>query len=321
MQTTNEVIISVDDLHKTFSNKVEAVKGISLAINRGEIFGLLGPNGAGKSTTINMIVGLLEPNSGTVSIYGEKIKARSKIVKEKVGIIPQELIMWQFLTVEENLHFLADIYKVPKQISKERIDKLIKKIHLEEKKKELVKNLSGGLKRRLNIIMALVHDPEIIICDEPTPGLDPQSRLLVWDFLEELCKQQGKTLILTTHFMDEADHLSDRIAIMDNGKLLVMNTAEELKNSLGKGDILEFNINDTTKSEELRKGLNNYDETLNIITLGEIVIIRGLGLIQKIPSILNKVEEFNLTISDMKIRKTTLEDVFIDLTGKQLREE
>ena len=321
MQATNEVIISVDNLQKTYSNNIEAVKGISLAINKGEIFGLLGPNGAGKSTTINMIVGLLEPTAGTVSIYGEKIKARSKIIKEKVGIIPQELILWQFLTVEENLYFLADIYKVPKEISKVRIADLIKKLHLEEKKKELVKNLSGGLKRRLNIIMGLVHDPEIIICDEPTPGLDPQSRLLVWDFLEELCKQQGKTLILTTHFMDEADHLSDRIAIMDNGKLLVMNTAEELKNSLGKGDILEFTINDTTKSEELRKGLNFYDETLNIITLGEIVIIRGLGLIQKIPSILNKVEEFNLTISDMKIRKTTLEDVFIDLTGKQLREE
>ncbi|MFW9930791.1 MAG: ABC transporter ATP-binding protein [Candidatus Thorarchaeota archaeon] len=321
MEILNGSIITVDNLYKTYPNGVEAVRGISLDINHGEIFSLLGPNGAGKSTTINMIVGLLEPTSGTVSIYGEKIKARSKIVKEKVGVIPQELIMWELLTVEENMHFLANIYGVPKEIAEKRIDHLINRIHLEEKRKELVKNLSGGLKRRLQIIMSLVHDPEIILCDEPTPGLDPQSRLLVWEFLEKLCKDEKKTIILTTHFMDEADHLSDRVAIMDYGKLLVMNTTDALKNSLGKGDILEFKTNSPEMNETIKKAINNFDNTIDVIFVGEIIIIRGLALVQKIPSILNQVENLGLIISDMKIRKTTLEDVFIDLTGRQLRDE
>lgn len=320
MNFQNNKVITVENLVKTYSNNVQAVRGISLEITKGEIFGLLGPNGAGKSTSINMIVGLLEPTSGSISIYGEKIKARSKVVKEKVGIIPQDLILWELLTVRENLQFLADIYKVPKRIATERITSLIKKIHLEDKEKELVKNLSGGLKRRLQIIMALVHDPEILLCDEPTPGLDPQSRILVWDVLEALCKKEGKTLILTTHFMDEADHLSDRVAIMDDGKLLVVDTPEKLKNSLGQGDILEFKIDQSEKLPELKSAIELFDDKLSVVVVGEILLIRGVGLIAKIPAILNRVEEFSSTISDMKIRKTTLEDVFIDLTGKQLRE-
>ncbi len=194
--------IEVSNLVKTFGKgdqKVEAVKGISLAVNKGEIFGFLGPNGAGKTTSLRMIVGLLQPNEGDVKIFGVNPNDRKykSQIKRMIGIIPQEISLYQELTVEENLWFMARAYRLPKQEAKERIDALINKVGLEDKRKARVKNLSGGLKRRTNVIMGLVHDPEIVLCDEPTPGLDPQSRVVVWDFINSLPKE-GKTVLLTT---------------------------------------------------------------------------------------------------------------------------
>ncbi len=325
------VAIEVTDLAKTFGkgeNKVEAVKGISLEIRKGEIFGFLGPNGAGKTTSLRMMVGLLEPDAGTVKIFGMDPKNRGsqQKIKELLGIIPQEVSLYTELTVEENLQFMAKSYRLSKNEATERINYLIEAIGLEDKRKALVKNLSGGLKRRANLIMGLVHDPQIVLCDEPTPGLDPQSRVAVWDFIKNL-PNEDKTVILTTHFMEEADRLSNRVAIIDHGKILVSNTPKKLKASIGEGDLLEFNLADESE-EHLQKmaGLLKGFTTSKGLTVDDAyisegrVVMRALNVIPNLAQILNRIEEHGAIVDNMAIRNTTLEDVFISLTGRALRD-
>ena len=312
-------IIQVENLQKTYPNGTKAVQGITLDIREGEIFSLLGPNGAGKSTMINMMVGPLEPSSGSVTICNDKIKARSKIIKEKVGLVPQEINLWDYLTVEENLFFLAKIYAMPKSLAQERVNSLIETIHLGSHRKQLAKNLSGGLKRRLQVIMGLVHDPEIVMFDEPTPGLDPQSRPLVLDYIQALAKKEHKTILLTTHFIDESERISDRVAIIDHGKLLVLSTVDALKESMGEGDALELNIEPIEKVEDARKIISSTIDS-SIVSSGNLLILRSPGLIQRIPDILTNLERAGATVANMKVRKTSLEDVFISLTGRQLRD-
>lgn len=320
-----DIAIEVRDLKKTFGkgqSQVKAVRGISLQVKKGEIYGFLGPNGAGKTTSLRMLVGLLEPDAGDVQIFGlnPKDKKNRDHLKRLIGIIPQEVSLYQDLTVEENLWFMADAYRLPKVEAQERIDMLISKVGLEDKRKALVKNLSGGLKRRANLIMGLVHDPLIVLCDEPSPGLDPQSRVVVWDFIQNLPKE-GKTVILTTHFMEEADRLSDRVAIIDHGKILVENVPNKLKASIGEGDLVEITLtNDEqdflTKISETLRGFNNIEE----ITVSDgKLIIRVLDVVPKLSKILNRIEGEGAEVDNLSIRNTTLEDVFINLTGRALR--
>ncbi|MFX0063773.1 MAG: ABC transporter ATP-binding protein [Candidatus Hermodarchaeota archaeon] len=313
-------IIEVEELKKYFGkgvNIVKAVNGISLKIYEGEIFGFLGPNGAGKTTSLRMMVGLLKPDSGNVKILGEDPSGNGKEIKRQLGIIPQDLVMYDDLTVEENLWFLARIYDIPKTIAEERINSLISKMGLEDKRKARTKTLSGGLKRRLNLILGLVHDPRIIICDEPTSGLDPQSRLTVWDFLKSL-PQQGKTVILTTHFMEEADRLCDRVAIIDHGEILVLDTPETLKASIGEGDLMEIELVDSSMLESTNNALTEYDEIDDSRIIGAGILIRGKDLVSKLSRLLSKIEPI-AEIKNVKLRRTTLEDVFIHLTGRSLR--
>ncbi|MHA2028446.1 MAG: ABC transporter ATP-binding protein [Candidatus Kariarchaeaceae archaeon] len=315
------VLLEVIDLHKSFdkgSDAVKAVNGVSLSINENELFGFLGPNGAGKTTCLKMMIGLLKPDSGQVRIFGKDPFTEKGGFKNKISIIPQETVMYPDLTVEENLQFIANLYDIPKNVASPRIEDLIKKMDLESKKKTLTRKLSGGLKRRLNIILALVNDPTIILCDEPTPGLDPQSRLVVWDFLQNLPKQ-GKTVILTTHFMEEADRLCDRIAIIDNGEILVSNTTLELKKSIGEGDLLEISLLNDSLLDNVNTALNE-DETINSsINISNTIVIRGKNIVSRLNKLLGIVEKI-AEIQDIKLRRTTLEDVFIELTGRTLRD-
>jgi len=333
LQTLSEltdIAIEVTNLTKTFGKgeqKVEAVKGISLTVKKGEIFGFLGPNGAGKTTSLRMIVGLLLPDEGKVTIFGMDPKdgKNSKTLKKLLGIIPQEISLYEELTVEENLWFMANAYRIQKESAANRINNLITKMGLDSKRKSLVKNLSGGLKRRVNVIMGLVHDPVLVLCDEPTPGLDPQSRVVVWEFIQNLPKE-GKTVILTTHFMEEADRLSDRVAIIDHGEILVLNTPKKLKASIGEGDLLEFDLADDSeehlqKMADLLKGFTT-SKGLTVedayISEGRMVM-RALNVIPNLAQILNRIEEHGAVVDNMAIRNTTLEDVFINLTGRALR--
>ncbi|MFX0199323.1 MAG: ATP-binding cassette domain-containing protein [Candidatus Hodarchaeota archaeon] len=313
-------IIEVQKLRKYFgkgADLVRAVDGISLNIQEGEIFGFLGPNGAGKTTSLRMIIGLLKPDSGGVKILGKDPFSNGKQLKRQLGIVTQDIVMYEDLTVEENLWFLANIYKIPKAVATTRIDNLIFQMGLEDKRNARAKTLSGGLRRRLNLILGLIHDPTIILCDEPTPGLDPQSRLAVWEFIQKL-PEQGKTVILTTHFMEEADRLCDRVAIIDHGKILVLDTPETLKASIGEGDSIEVELVDPSLLDSTSNAFTDDEGIEYSRVIGGAIVIRGKALVSKLNRILSKIESL-AEIRNVKLRRTTLEDVFIHLTGRRLR--
>jgi ABC-2 type transport system ATP-binding protein len=316
--STDTIAIQVKNLTKYY-NDLKAVDGLSLEIKQGEVFGLLGPNGAGKTTSINMICGLLNPDEGEVIIKGQKIsRGGAWIIRSKVGICPQNIIIWPKLTCFEQLVFIARMYDIPGPIARQRADNLLNRLELQEKRDKLACTLSGGMQRRLNILLALVHDPEIVIFDEPEAGLDPQSRLLVRDFIISTASE--KTVIFTTHNMDEADRVSDRVAIIDRGKLLKLDSVDNLKKSIGEGDILEITI----KPQDNIRISNAVDKMkqrdMNVVTTGDRLIIKSRNLVEKIPDIYKILEADEIQVSEMNMRENTLEDVFIHLTGRRLRQ-
>ena len=318
MENQPETAISVRNLTK-FYKDLKAVDNLSLDIRRGEVFGFLGPNGAGKSTSINMICGLLKPSDGEIFINGEKtIGQASRELRARVGVCPQNIIIWPKLTCYEQLVFIARMYGVAPKQSRSRADELLDQLGLKEKRNKLANTLSGGMQRRLNVMMALMHDPEIVIFDEPEAGLDPQSRLLVREFIIETAR--NKTVIFTTHNMDEADRVSDRVAIIDKGKLLKLDTPSNLKISIGEGDILELNIafeNEKPIAAAIDK-LKKME--LKIIRTDQKLILVSRNMITKVHDIYRILESGNIQITELKMRENTLEDVFIHLTGRRLRQ-
>jgi ABC-2 type transport system ATP-binding protein len=318
--SNNEYIIETQGLVKVFDKKVRAVDGLNIKVRRGEVFGFLGTNGAGKTTSIRMMVGLLKPTKGKTIIDGEVIKAGSKVVKEKVGVCPQEITIWDKLTTYENLRMIGDLYDVPKSKLESQINLLLGNLQLEEKRNAKASALSGGMKRRLNLAMALVHDPEIVVLDEPSPGLDPQSRLVLWDFIQNIPKKGEKTVILTTHFMEEADRLSNMVAIIDHGKLLVNDTPENLKASIGEGDVLVLAFEEGADLESAANDFKIRKDVMAATATGDKVILHMKDAMRKLPEIFKFVSEHGSHIQDIKYRGTTLEDVFVSLTGRGLRE-
>jgi ABC-2 type transport system ATP-binding protein len=304
------ITLKADNLRKTFNGFV-AVENLSVTIEKGEIYGLLGPNGAGKTTSIKMITGLLKPDSGRVLINGKP--ADRKDDRQTVGLCPQEIVLWNNLTCYEQLVFIAEMYNVPASLARKRARELLEKIGLADKSKKLVKTLSGGMQRRMNLLMALMHDPEILILDEPEAGLDPQSRVMVRDFIHSLSKT--KTVILTTHNMDEADRVCDRITIIDHGKMLVTDSPENLKKKIGKGDKLEIKFS------------GSFTDTADITILADEVefkekamIFKSKAIVESIPLIIETLKGKGLIITGINLSENTLEDVFISLTGRNLRE-
>lgn len=227
MVTSKESAIVIDNLTKRFED-VTAVDGLSLEVEKGELFGLLGPNGAGKTTTINVLCGLLEPTSGSVSVGGYDVRKKTGKVKELIGVCPQDTAVFSHLTGRENVELFGNLHAMQKEKLKKNADDLLRKMGLLEDAKRRVGKYSGGMRRRINLIMALVHDPEIAFLDEPTVGMDPQSRRAVWGFIKEL-KKRNKTVILTTHYMEEAEELCDRVGIIDYGKLIALDSPKQLK--------------------------------------------------------------------------------------------
>lgn len=313
-------ILETKNLSRRFGDLV-AVNNLSLKVRKGEVFGLLGPNGAGKTTLINMIIGLLEPTSGEVYIGGERVSNRYTEVKGSIGVVPQDIVLWPNLTTQENILLLGRMYDVPSSVAKERARELLKSLHLYDKKNTLTKNLSGGMKRRLNLAMALIHDPEIVVLDEPSPGLDPQTRLLLWDFISGIPHRGDKTVILTTHFMEEADRLSTRVGIMDKGKLLVLDEPEKLKKTLGEGDIIEIKTGASRLTGDLINTIANEDGILSVNIRNGTLHIRAYDAVSHIPHILHILDSSHVKVKDMAVKSTTLEDVFIHLTGRSLRRE
>lgn len=311
-------VIETADLRKEFPD-VLAVDGLNIKVRRGEVFGFLGPNGAGKTTAIRMMVGLLNPTSGSVLIDGEDVASATFELKRKIGICPQDIVLWEGLTTMENLVFMADMYGVPRAASRTRAESLLEEMGLTKKAKSLAGDLSGGMKRRLNVAMALMHDPEIVVLDEPTAGLDPQSRVRVADYIGKI-SEADKTVILTTHLMEIADKLSDRVAVIDHGKLLVVDPPERLKDTVGTGDVLEIHLADENKVSDAIGAIEAVEGIDSAAPVDEIIAVRALDMVGKLQRLFNTLEERKIEISNVSLRKNTLEDVFITLTGRGLRE-
>ena len=300
-------VIELNNISKEYSNQ-KVLDSLSLNICEGEIFSILGPNGAGKTTTINIITGLIRPSNGTVLV---------KYDKSEIGVCPQDIILWDYLTCYENLYTMGQMYDIPKKELNKRIEDILKKLMLFDKKNTVIEELSGGMKRRMNIAMATIHHPKLLILDEPSEGLDPQSRRILWDYITDE-KSKGNTIILTTHLMDEADALSDKIAIIDYGKLLKLDTPDNLKSSIGTGDILEI-----TLAGEICKSIESLKELTyitSIVQKEDKIILNLLNASNKLPEILKIIEKYDGILKNITIRQNTLEDVFLELTGRQLRE-
>jgi len=317
----NGIAIDVKKIKKYFSD-VRAVDDVSFIIKRGECFGFLGPNGAGKTTMINILSCYLKPDNGKAYVAGYDVVEDDTNVKKFIGICPQENIFYNELSVLQNLIFFGRMYNVDRNNLKERALELIEKVGLQDKKKKRADKLSGGMKRRLNLIISLVHDPEILFLDEPTSGLDPQTRRLIWDYIFEM-KAQNKTIFLTTHYMDEADVLSDRLAIIDHGKIIAEGTPEHLKETIGKGDVLIFKING--KKEKILHAINElkkFDFLIDAKYHEEDLFTRisAMDGIGKIGLIVQKFNENGLQIADVSVQRNSLENVFLTLTGRSLRE-
>lgn len=313
----NEYAIKVEDLTRKF-NGLAAVDHISFTVDTGELFGLLGPNGAGKTTTINMLSTLLKSTSGYGEVAGYDISKSKDDIRRSIGIVFQEPALDIKLTGEENLEFHAMLYGIKKTERRIRIKEVIELVELTEKKNVLVENYSGGMKRRLEIARGLIHKPEVLFLDEPTLGLDAQTRRHIWDYIKKLNKEGGVTIILTTHYMEEADFLCDRIAIMDRGKFVAMDSPARLKDILG-GDVVSLEIEgnpdtliDQINSLDWVKNMARHDETLSLtMEKGE----------RRIPELVNVARENGVNVTCVHLRKPSLEDVFLHFTGKTIREE
>ncbi|MBG6129485.1 ABC-2 type transport system ATP-binding protein [Aquimarina sp. EL_43] len=306
-------MIQVQNLSKSFQN-IQAVDDISFTIKKGEIFGFLGPNGAGKSTTLNMMSTILKSDAGTIYIDGKNSNKNASACKHLIGVVPQEISLYEDLSAYKNLLFWGNLYGIPSKILKERIHTTLKLIGLLDRKKDLIKTYSGGMKRRINIAAALLHHPKVLFMDEPTVGIDPQSRNHIFEVIETL-NEQGMTIVYTTHYMEEVERLCDRIAIIDSGKIIAQGTQSELKELVQTKESiqLEFDFLSESNVNQLKK-LLSHTLTQNKNKLLVECTVKDLS------KVITACNELQLPIKDIQLNKVNLEAIFLSLTGKQLRD-
>ncbi len=309
-------MIIAENLRKEFKAKkgeiIQAVKGVSFHVRRGEIFGFLGPNGAGKTTTINMLCTLLRPTSGRALLNGYDVTEQPHSVRRSIGLVFQDPSLDERLTAWENLEFHGMIYGMTRLHRRREIDKILSMVELDKRKDDLVKTFSGGMRRRLEIARGLLHNPEILFLDEPTLGLDPQTRSHIWGYLHQLRKENHITIFLTTHYMDEAEN-SDSIAIIDHGEIVALGTPEGLKEKVG-GDIIYLKAADNKKAAEFVKRTYGYD----VKNGGDGISFEVEHGEEFLPSFIKNTD---FEIHSVGVRRPTLEDVFLKLTGHAIREE
>ncbi|MFN2186148.1 MAG: ATP-binding cassette domain-containing protein [Anaerolineae bacterium] len=309
-------MLMANDLTKSFG-ETQAVKGISLQVARGEVFGLLGPNGAGKTTTISMLTGLLEPTSGSITVDGLDVKKHTNEVKAKMGLVPQELALYPTLSARQNLLFFGRIYGLKGKELHQRVDEVLEMIGLTERANDPIQDYSGGMKRRVNIGAGLLHKPEILFLDEPTVGVDPQSRNAIFESVEAL-NRNGMSVIYTTHYMEEAQRLCHRVAIVDTGELIALDTPTALIRSLGGGIIViglaegyPDEIVDEVAQLPAVKAATHSDGQLKVETL---------RLQEALIGVLDITNGQDIRITSLELLEPNLESVFLHLTGKKLRE-
>lgn len=319
MRSMNSPVIETHQLTRKFEALV-AVDNISIKVMMGELFGLLGPNGAGKTTLISMLSTMIPPSQGTASVWGNDVKARPSKVRQDIGVVFQGTTLDDRLTAGENLDLHGRLYGLPKNIRKQRIKEVLELVELSDKADVIVKTFSGGMMRRLEIARGLMHHPKVLFLDEPTLGLDPQTRNHIWEYIGRLNREENVTIMLTTHYMEEADHLCDRIAIIDKGKIVALDTPENLKDALG-GDVIIL----SAESEALASRLSMYYKTngsTSSVTLNQnnifITIKDGAHMI---PHVLRIANDAGISIESVDLHHPTLDDVFLAHTGRAIREE
>ncbi|MBN1360089.1 MAG: ABC transporter ATP-binding protein [Sedimentisphaerales bacterium] len=308
-------MIRVEDLQKSYGS-LRAVDGISLEVPEGELFGFLGPNGAGKTTTLSMISGLLKPDRGRVSIADIDVWTSPKEAKRILGLVPQDLALYEELSARENLTFWGSLFDLPRPQLKANIDLWLDRVGLKDRAKEPVSKFSGGMKRRLNLAIGLVHNPKVVLLDEPTVGIDPQARKNILDIIREIARE-GTTILFTTHHLEEAEALCDRIAIMDHGRILETGSVEELARVAGDGSIVT--VNGPFTAAQFRTALEG--EKVNVLSAAEHVGTATLNPDEiNVVTLLQKLSEGGIEITDVSIQKPSLESVFLKLTGRELRD-
>jgi ABC-2 type transport system ATP-binding protein len=305
----DDLAIEVSDLRKEYGDLV-AVNNISFSVKKGEIFAFLGPNGAGKTTTVEMIESIRQPTAGTIKLIGKNIKTHFNEVKKDIGVLPQEFLSFERLTVKETLVYFSKLYK-----KRADIGEIIEAMDLKSCEKMLYRNLSGGLKQRVGVAIALVNDPDIVFLDEPTTGLDPKARRDVWEVIANL-RDKGKTVFLTTHYMEEAEYLADHIAIIHKGKIIAEGTLDELINRYGKGSLLRIK---RCKTEGAVESLKEKGFTATYESNGDIAV--KIDYKDRVLDVLSNLRHECIEYESIDVRRSNLEEIFLHLTGSKLSEE
>lgn len=310
-------IITTENLTKIYNGKVKAVEDLNIEIEKGEVYGFLGPNGAGKTTTINMLTTRISPTSGTAIVGGHDIRKDAFNIRRIIGVVPQDLTTDEDLSGYENLLMISEFYDIKKHEADDKITKLLDLVDLTDAAKRMVRTYSGGMRKRLELVAGLVHDPEILFLDEPTLGLDVQTRSQMWNYVKDIQGRLGITIILTSHYLEEVDTLSQRVSIIDHGRILVTDSPENLKNSL-KGDAVTLSFATQDEVETMRKfnGKSSIkdagDKTLRIVVENSD---------SALPSIMRYMTEKGIAATKMTVTKPTLDEVFMEYTGKYIRDE
>ena len=308
-----EPAIEMIDLCKNFGT-FQAIDHLFLTVQRGEIFGLLGPNGSGKTTTINMISGLSVPTSGEVRVFGHDVRHNVRQIHQMLGAVPQETALYEELSAWTNMDFHADIFGIPRKEKRERITRMLKLVQLEDRKDSRVGTFSGGMKRRLALGRALLHDPQLIYLDEPTLGVDVQARRAIWDYIL-LQREQGKTVLITTNYLEEAQVLCDRLAIIDHGKLIAVDTPDHLKQTYG-GSVIELEIANRSAVIDQIRAIEGVEEVRQD---GTHLTITTKGVSNIVPQVINILAQGD-ELRDISVREPNLDEIFLRLTGTALRD-
>jgi len=312
----SEEIIKAEGLTKIFNHNLVAVDHVNFEVKRGEIYGFLGPNGAGKTTTINMLITVLKPTEGKASVLGFDIAKQNYDVRNVIGVVPQEYTADEDLTGLENILLCSDMYGIPRRVARERAMDLLKLVELTDFKDKRVQTFSGGMRRRLELACGLINRPKILFLDEPTLGLDVQTRTATWNYIRKLKQEYGMTLFMTTHYLEEADSLCDRVAIIDHGKIVVVGKPEDLKHSLG-GDIITIGIKEDVDVSELISKVENVKEVKK--ENGSYRIKAEYGEVTA-PFIIETLRKKGYTVAKLSLTEPTLNEVYLEYTGKSMRD-